>query len=515
MAIRFEYGPPPSALGALAYQSGVQQAQDRRRRELEALQVQAAQMRQQRQQANLERQFSAWKTQYGHNSALSRMKADQEWRDNYQDKTFTHQKELTQFQADQRRRESLASSLVAQEQKRLEAEQSRQHDLAKQLQSSTNALELDLVKTFNERGHSHVKLLREQRDNILSSPKASPQDKIQANQQYYQKLQQMPGNLKWTEPLGPNDPGFRESLKNGLQRVRMPDGQWGVFANPDATEEDLAPKVINGQSYMPEFNKSDGRFVGWKLVDPDAGEKPPVKMTVEQASKDLFQIREETIDVGTNDEQTRKVKEYSDHGLMMADLYKRSGEARQHWNPLRVAKDHEDFVRWYRERSSRLEEPGGSGEPEGPYPHTDLLHPASTVARGAGRVAGELVGGASEQMARAGMGLGQGLAGMSEWEAARQGVIDEQTGDALPGPEASQQRAWEALNQEMANVKEELQVFGDRATPELINLLERARGMQDASPEELENIRDELRAEVRTIKKTTFNKMEDEFRGIV
>ena len=73
MAIRYEYGPPPSALGALAYQSGVQQAQDRRRRELEALQVQAAQMRQQRQQAGLDRQFNAWKTQYGHNSAMTRM----------------------------------------------------------------------------------------------------------------------------------------------------------------------------------------------------------------------------------------------------------------------------------------------------------------------------------------------------------------------------------------------------------------------------------------------------------
>ena len=113
MAIRYEYGPQPSALGALAYQSGVQEAQDRRRRELEALQVQAAQMRQQRQQAGLNRQFDAWKTQYGHNSAMARMKADYQYRGNEQDKNFTNSVEMNRVQEEARQRAARDAQLAA------------------------------------------------------------------------------------------------------------------------------------------------------------------------------------------------------------------------------------------------------------------------------------------------------------------------------------------------------------------------------------------------------------------
>ena len=72
MAIRFEYGPPPSALGALAYQAGAVEAAERRRREVEQMQMQAAQMRQQQQQAALDRSFNSWRTQYDHYSTVDR-----------------------------------------------------------------------------------------------------------------------------------------------------------------------------------------------------------------------------------------------------------------------------------------------------------------------------------------------------------------------------------------------------------------------------------------------------------
>ena len=76
MPISFDYGPPPSALGALSYQAGAGQEAIRRRSEIEAMQMQAAKMRQQQQQAALDRQFNSWKTQYSHHSSLDKMQRD-------------------------------------------------------------------------------------------------------------------------------------------------------------------------------------------------------------------------------------------------------------------------------------------------------------------------------------------------------------------------------------------------------------------------------------------------------
>ncbi len=94
MAIRFEYGPPQSALGALAYQAGAAEAADRRRREIEQMQMQAAQMRQQQQQNALNRQFDAWKTQYSHHSALDKMQKDFKWREEQSEIGRDHEKRM-------------------------------------------------------------------------------------------------------------------------------------------------------------------------------------------------------------------------------------------------------------------------------------------------------------------------------------------------------------------------------------------------------------------------------------
>ena len=104
MAISFEYGPPPSALGALSYQAGAGQEAIRRRREIEEMQMQAAKMRQQQQQAALDRQFSAWKTQYNHHSALDKMQRDFKWREGQAEQGRDHAKEM--FDQETARRES-------------------------------------------------------------------------------------------------------------------------------------------------------------------------------------------------------------------------------------------------------------------------------------------------------------------------------------------------------------------------------------------------------------------------
>ena len=517
MAIRFEYGPPPSALGALAYQSGVQQAQDRRRREIEALQVQAAQMRQQRQQANLDRQFSAWKTQYGHDSAMTRMKSEYEYRGAEQEKGFTQQKELSEFEIAQRRRESLASNLVAMEQKRLEAERSQQADQVKMIQTQSNKLEHELIGTFNARGWEKVKQLRKQRDLLLADPKASPQEKLKARTTYYQGFQKLTADLANTEPLTEHDVGFEEPLGNGLLKKRMPDGSWAIFPDPNATDAELELKIVNGKERHLKFNASDGRFLGYELKDPGEGKKPTDKMTMANADKALFQTVDEEVQVG---EEIRKQKktDYTDHGRMMADLYKRSVRARPHWDPKRSGKDYEDFLQWYQGREAALEEANeragrmdaAAGEPGWDMGGRGGLPPAA----GEPLAAGGPLPGQEEPLAAGGEPQGGLFGGIAQGVAAGQGFLDRLQGQGQEQQQhqAQQQKAWESVNQTIANVEQE---FGERATPELAALLQRARAMQNAPIAELIELSEELKAEIETARKVGFNQMEDEFRGIV
>ena len=123
MAIRFEYGPPQSALGALAYQAGAAEAADRRRREIEQMQMQAAQMRQKQQQAAMDRQFSAWRTQYDHFSGLDKMQKEHEWRDGFQEKGHENAKELYDFSSAEKQRAADVAHIRSLERQREASEQ--------------------------------------------------------------------------------------------------------------------------------------------------------------------------------------------------------------------------------------------------------------------------------------------------------------------------------------------------------------------------------------------------------
>ena len=139
MAIRFEYGPPPSALGSLAYQAGAAEAADRRRREIEQMQMQAAQMRQQQQQNALNRQFDSWKTQYSHHSALDKMQRDYKWREEQAEVGRGHEKEMFgmknergDFEWDRQAEEMRERQEDAWEEQRRQNDLRHDHDIARQ-----------------------------------------------------------------------------------------------------------------------------------------------------------------------------------------------------------------------------------------------------------------------------------------------------------------------------------------------------------------------------------------------
>ena len=139
MAISFEYGPPPSALGALSYQAGAGQEAIRRRSEIEAMQVQAAKMRQQQQQAALDRQFNSWKTQYSHHSALDKMQKEFKWREGQAEQGRDHAKEMFDQETGRRESEWDKKSEFDTNMQELEWEEKRKSDLTKHVRDQKAA----------------------------------------------------------------------------------------------------------------------------------------------------------------------------------------------------------------------------------------------------------------------------------------------------------------------------------------------------------------------------------------
>ena len=139
MAISFEYGPPPSALGALSYQAGAGQEAIRRRSEIEAMQMQAAKMRQQQQQAALDRQFNSWKTQYSHHSALDKMQKEFKWREGQAEQGRDHAKEMFDQETGRRESEWDKKSEFDTTMQELEWEERRKSDLTKHVRDQKAA----------------------------------------------------------------------------------------------------------------------------------------------------------------------------------------------------------------------------------------------------------------------------------------------------------------------------------------------------------------------------------------
>ena len=234
MAIRFEYGPPPSALGSLAYQSGVQQAQDRRRRELEALQVQAAQMRQQRQQAALNRQFDAWRTQYGHHSSMARAKEEFKWRDQSQQRQFAENKKMFELDQEARKRAARQSEIVAL------ARQKRQYELANDNAAAGHARS-QMSKWYDEQmeyyspdGKTAAQKIYARHQKRRQEGKLTPDQLHQEELQMYQEINDLYHDPGMRSTKG--QPGWSEIKVNSdgiyTETYTMPDGTTGTRFAP-------------------------------------------------------------------------------------------------------------------------------------------------------------------------------------------------------------------------------------------------------------------------------------------
>ena len=100
MPIEYKFGVPISALGRMAYAVGAGEAARKREQEDRERQMQMMRMQQQQMEAERNRQFDVWRNQYQHGSAMQRMQADHEWRDNFQHRGQEHERAMFSERAD-------------------------------------------------------------------------------------------------------------------------------------------------------------------------------------------------------------------------------------------------------------------------------------------------------------------------------------------------------------------------------------------------------------------------------
>ena len=100
MPIEYKFGPPISALGRMAYAVGAGEAAKKRALEERERQMQMMRMQQQQMEAARNRQFDVWRNQYQHGSAMQRMQADHEWRDDFQHRGQEHERAMFGERAD-------------------------------------------------------------------------------------------------------------------------------------------------------------------------------------------------------------------------------------------------------------------------------------------------------------------------------------------------------------------------------------------------------------------------------
>lgn len=246
MAIRFEYGPPPSALGALAYQAGAAEAADKRRREIEQMQMQAAQMRQQQQQNALNRQFDSWKTQYSHHSSLDKMQRDYKWREEQAEQNRALEKEKFGLQNERKDLEWDRSTVDRREMFKLEAAENNRRDIQDQQQwleqeqkKAETAQDVARVQKLSDKS----KLL-EARQWKAITPEAQREvmeidrkiEAVQASEQF------MPQPLE--DQRDPSKVSERQQKVQNLQKKRQ-----AILADPKKQRKDLTQE--GGEEITP------------------------------------------------------------------------------------------------------------------------------------------------------------------------------------------------------------------------------------------------------------------------
>ena len=281
MAIRFEYGPKPSALGNLAYQAGAAQAADQRRREVEALQVQAAQMAQQQEQAALDRQFNAWRTQYDHYSSVDRAQRDHVWRNNFQEKDHENALEMNKFQAAQQQRANNLNQINMLERQRQQSDLTGNRQVATEIRTKQNGQIEELRGRLNQQGVAAEKEAKRKYERLMMKPNLSPQHRQQARREYIGSLRTIaenPDNTRdpweWEEGYeGPsNQWGVRPVRRNGQKMYEI-----DPLHDPRKSEVIVGTGVENGKKveyYKTPVISSKGDNWEWKESKRVVGDAP-------------------------------------------------------------------------------------------------------------------------------------------------------------------------------------------------------------------------------------------------
>ncbi len=503
MAIRFEYGPPQSALGALAYQAGAAEAADRRRREIEQMQMQAAQMRQKQQQAAMDRQFSAWRTQYDHFSGLDKMQKEHEWRDGFQEKGHENAKELYDFSSAEKQRAADVAHIRSLERQREASEQIGDRARFADIRTEQNGRIEQLRRALNQAGDGAAAKAKAQYDKAIGKPNLSPDHRRQARAQYISSLEQIVSNPDNTRPPREWQDGWRGKTSSyGVREVRK-DGKtfWEYDPGFDPQKRKIdGPKGFDDKGneiqYFDYAEIKDGQVT----IQQDSRiirAAPAPKIDYKTAAEALFKEEDELVWDGT-------AKEWEKTGRKVIRLTP-NGWAALHRSPI------DDFgVDWPESRNDLLEfyineqnppagagAPAAKGAPAAPGPPAAMVpgSPGSAEEYAAAEAGAFPIGhpgrpGTAAE--RVGGAAAHGIGRMAGAAAQVPGMMARQAGAAIRG--AIEPQGVRQFKDFVDGVERELQE-ADKINPKMRELLGRARNIQDLPQDQLDVLAEEIAKE--------------------
>lgn len=234
MPIVFEHGPPVAALANLAQHAGAVEAQRKRRAELEAMNMQMLQMRKQEQQQSLNRVFDSWKTQYGAASALQRMKAEQQFRDNMQKRTETQQMKGWEMQQESMDRRAEAGNVAAMKRQQDEFRLRGDEQSIKAADAMNHSILTGIGKGLNKTGQEKLFGIMGQMSDMRASQKIDPQKKPEELRKLMEQAHALERDAVNTILL-PGTPGYRTD-HGPVTMVVGPQGEDTWVLNYDAKE---------------------------------------------------------------------------------------------------------------------------------------------------------------------------------------------------------------------------------------------------------------------------------------
>jgi len=344
-------------------------------------------MRQQRQQAALDRQFNAWKTQYGHNSAMARMKADYQYRGVEQDKGFTNSLKSQRMMEEAREEAARRSRLFTADQEATRAKNTGLRDEAIAKRSLFNKMFDENLSNLNPAGDAQAMKLWAAHEKRVSKGTLAPQQVEQDRQEMLTAITDLYNNPANRSKKG--TPGWSESRPNanGIyhRSYVTPDGTPRIeyTAHPDTGWEGTMAQLRTQfreeeEEREPFMDPTSGKMMknvtGVKLGSSKEGgqfiELEPLRVevkTADQIRRDrqtsyttafLADTEKEKIDTGETDDDsgkpiTEEVTKVRDPDLRR-QLIEEYGPPRADFDPL-IDEDPGGDLRWATEGTPEYE----------------------------------------------------------------------------------------------------------------------------------------------------------------